>query len=89
MKNAQQLREIAELNNNVIERTITDIGIKCEQQAKFGNYNCYYSFNQEQLIKFKDKTLIDDLITILKNDYQLKVNIIREIETIFYLEISW
>lgn len=87
MKNAQQLREISELNSNVVERTITDIGIKCEQQAKLGNKKCIYHLNRQ--FQLKD---FNDLITILKNDYQLKVNIIRETAffyNIFYLEISW
>lgn len=89
MKNAQQLREITELNSSVIERTITDIGIKCEYQARWGNYNCYYNFSQEQLIKFKDEILLDELIKILENDYQLKVKVSKIDCVIYQLEISW
>lgn len=86
MKNASQLREIAEMNNCLIERTITDIGKKIEVQAQNGQFYYNYGFNQYQLF---DENLINDLIKNLENDYGFKVRIIIFTSIIFELEISW
>lgn len=88
MKTAEELREISERNSNIIERTITDIGKKCEEQAKNGKYSLCYKFNQYQLKQF-DSELLNDLIKILQEDYSLKIRIERFTTELCELEIDW